>query len=178
MQADEGKLRQVLLNLLSNAIKFTSQGQVRLRVKREYQICQPELPVNNLEDQNRENPAISASTDQKLELILFEIEDTGLGIAPEEIPLLFEPFKQTESGRNSHQGTGLGLAISRKYIQLMGGDIHVRSQLGVGSLFMFEIPIHSVKCCELSLNITKPKAIRCRIYLLILIQLSHLQESD
>ncbi|MBD2482318.1 MHYT domain-containing protein [Planktothrix sp. FACHB-1365] len=165
LQTDQGKLRQVLLNLLSNAIKFTTQGQVTLRVKREYQIFNSESSVSpNSEDRNSaniyiENFSVTPSPDAKAEFILFEVEDTGLGISPEEIQLLFEPFKQTESGRNSNQGTGLGLAISRKYIQLMGGDIHVSSQLGVGSLFMFEIPIHFLDSCEFSCNANKSKVI-------------------
>ncbi|WP_234996712.1 MHYT domain-containing protein [Planktothrix sp. PCC 11201] len=160
LETDEGKLRQVLLNLLSNAIKFTTQGEIRVRVKREYQIVQPESSLAcNLEDLDGENLAIDSANQQKLEFILFEVEDTGAGIAPEEIDLLFEPFKQTESGRNSNQGTGLGLAISRKYIQLMGGDIHVRSQLGIGTLFSFEIPTHSLEYYPLPVNTTKAKAI-------------------
>lgn len=160
LETDEGKLRQVLLNLLSNAIKFTTQGEVTVRVKREYQIVQPESSsASNLEDLDGENLAIDSENQQKLEFILFEVEDTGAGIAPEEIDLLFEPFKQTESGRNSNQGTGLGLAISRKYVQLMGGDIHVRSQLGIGSLFSFEIPTHSFEYCSLPVNTNKVKAI-------------------
>jgi PAS domain S-box-containing protein len=160
LETDEGKLRQVLLNLLSNAIKFTTQGEIRVRVKREYQIMQPESCLaSNLEGLDGENFAIDSTNQQKLEFILFEVEDTGAGIATEEIDLLFEPFKQTQSGRNSNQGTGLGLAISRKYVQLMGGDIHVRSQLGIGSLFSFEIPTHSLEYCSLPVNTNKAKAI-------------------
>ncbi|HBW58627.1 MAG TPA: histidine kinase, partial [Oscillatoriales bacterium UBA8482] len=160
LETDEGKLRQVLLNLLSNAIKFTTKGEIRVRVKREYQIVQPESCLtSNLEDLDRENLAIDSTNQQKLEFILFEVEDTGAGIATEEIDLLFEPFKQTQSGRNSNQGTGLGLAISRKYVQLMGGDIHVRSQLGIGSLFSFEIPNHSLEYGSLPVNTNKVKAI-------------------
>ncbi|MEH1838452.1 MAG: ATP-binding protein [Nostoc sp.] len=73
--------------------------------------------------------------------LIFEIQDTGCGIAPQEIDLLFEAFEQTEIGRKSQQGTGLGLAISRKYVQLMGGDITVDSIPGVGSRFTFDIQI-------------------------------------
>lgn len=73
--------------------------------------------------------------------LYFEIEDTGCGIAPEEINLLFQAFGQTETGRKSQQGTGLGLAISRKYVQLMGGNISVSSTVGEGSKFSFDIQI-------------------------------------
>lgn len=160
LETDEGKLRQVLLNLLSNAIKFTTKGEIRVRVKREYQIVQPESSLTfDLENLEEKNPAINSENQRGLEFILFEVEDTGAGIAPEEIDLLFQPFKQTESGRNSNQGTGLGLAISQKYVQLMGGDIHVRSQLGIGSLFSFEIPAHSLEYCSLSVNTNKAKVI-------------------
>ncbi|MBE9215179.1 response regulator, partial [Plectonema cf. radiosum LEGE 06105] len=74
--------------------------------------------------------------------LIFEVTDTGIGILPEEIELLFEAFKQTSSGRESQQGTGLGLAISRKYVQLMGGDITVESTPGVGSKFSFDIQVN------------------------------------
>lgn len=114
---DEGKLRQVLLNLVGNAIKFTPEGRVVLRVG----IIDPQ-----------------PSPTQEL-ILHFEIEDTGSGIAPEEIHLLFQPFGQTETGRKSQQGTGLGLTISQKYIQLMGGKITVASLLNQGSIFTFNI---------------------------------------
>ncbi|MBD2665511.1 two-component hybrid sensor and regulator [Richelia sinica FACHB-800] len=122
---DEGKLRQILLNLLGNAIKFTETGTVTLRVK----------------TQSNE-PAINQYK------LIFEIEDTGHGIAPEDISLIFEPFKQTANGSQVSQGTGLGLAISRKYAQLMGGDIQVSSNLGVGSLFTFDVTITEVTNSE------------------------------
>ncbi|RCJ20985.1 histidine kinase [Nostoc sp. ATCC 43529] len=80
----------------------------------------------------------SSSSTQSL---IFEVEDTGCGIAPEEIDLLFEAFEQTEIGRKFQQGTGLGLAISRKYVELMGGDITVSSTPGVGSIFTFDVQI-------------------------------------
>ncbi len=113
LTSDEGKLRQVLINLLGNAIKFTEEGGVTLRVK--------------------------GSGESGEIMITFEVEDTGLGIAPEEIDQLFAAFGQTETGRNAQEGTGLGLPISQKFVQLMGGDIRVNSVLGQGSLFTFTI---------------------------------------
>jgi len=110
---DEVKLRQVLINLLQNSIKFTHKGHVILRVKML----------------------------QEKQMLLFEVEDSGIGIAPEEISTLFEPFAQTFRGRQYSDGTGLGLTISREYINLMGGEIWLKSSLGVGSVFSFNIPL-------------------------------------
>ncbi|MBW4520769.1 MAG: GAF domain-containing protein [Scytolyngbya sp. HA4215-MV1] len=119
IKTDESKLRQVLVNLLSNAIKFTETGSVVLRVS----LGQPK-------------------TADPTEITLhFEVEDTGMGIAPHELPKLFQPFEQTMSGRASSEGTGLGLAISQKFVQLMGGNITVESQLGHGSCFCFDITV-------------------------------------
>ncbi|HLP90302.1 MAG TPA: PAS domain S-box protein [Nostocaceae cyanobacterium] len=134
IQSDENKLRQILLNLLSNAIKFTQHGSVTLRVT-----------LNN-----------SEAAQLRLRL---EIQDTGEGIAADEIELLFEAFGQTETGRKSQQGTGLGLAISRKYVQLMGGDITVTSQLGQGSIFAFDIPIQVATVEQIQVNIHKRQII-------------------
>ncbi|MEG4024342.1 GAF domain-containing protein [Microcoleus sp. S13C4] len=78
----------------------------------------------------------------KLLRLQFEIEDTGLGIAPEEMNKLFEPFEQTKTGQKSQQGTGLGLPISRKFVQMMGGNITVSSTPELGSKFAFDIQIH------------------------------------
>lgn len=119
---DGVKLRQVLLNLLGNAIKFTQQGEVVLSVSfRE-----------NL-DKHDKHPV---SQDYTLN---FQVSDTGDGIAPEELDKLFKAFSQTESGRQAQEGTGLGLAISRQFVQLMGGDITVNSELGKGTTFNFSI---------------------------------------
>ena len=109
------KLRQVLINLLSNAIKFTSQGQITLNVF--------------LEDQE--------TTD--VFNLHFRIRDTGVGIAAAELPKLFDAFSQAQSGKDLQEGTGLGLAISRKFVQLMGGDISVESELGKGTNFQLYI---------------------------------------
>ncbi|MBD2204640.1 PAS domain S-box protein [Calothrix sp. FACHB-1219] len=135
IQTDESKLLQVLLNLLGNAIKFTHQGSVILR-------------VYSTALEAAENPPHPSR-------IFFEVEDTGLGIAPQEINLLFEAFGQTETGRKSQQGTGLGLAISRKYVEMMGGDITVTSILGEGSKFTFDIEIHPASASEIQLQATK-----------------------
>ncbi|WP_017303481.1 ATP-binding protein [Spirulina subsalsa] len=111
IKTDEPKLRQVLINLLSNGIKFTEKGKVMVSVNTQ------SIPS----DQEREG--------SKKVLIHFAIEDTGFGISPLEIPSLFDPFTQTQSGQKSHQGTGLGLPISRKFVQMMGGEIFVKSML-------------------------------------------------
>jgi signal transduction histidine kinase/ActR/RegA family two-component response regulator len=126
VRADEGKLRQVLMNLLGNAVKFTAEGGVTLRVG-----CLDLPGTSTLEDSFREgNPRL-----------LFEVEDTGPGIAPEELDAVFDPFKQTASGQKSHEGTGLGMPISRQFVRLMGGDLTFRSELGVGSLFRFDVQV-------------------------------------
>jgi signal transduction histidine kinase/CheY-like chemotaxis protein len=124
---DEGKLRQVLMNLLSNAIKFTEDGGVIVRVTSEEKA-----------DQEPNDGRATASAQQ----LLFEIEDTGVGIAQDEIDQLFDAFVQTSSGRQSQEGTGLGLPISRQFVRLMGGDIYVRSQPGEGSTFAFHIQVY------------------------------------
>ena len=118
VQADQGKLRQVLINILGNALTFTATGSVTLRVR------------------------------NGIEHLLFEVEDTGPGIATEEICRLFEVFVQTETGKNSQQGTGLGLPISQKFVQLMGGEIKVDSILGKGTIFRFSIQISSDNSTE------------------------------
>lgn len=146
VKTDAGKLRQVLINLLGNAIKFTLAGRVTLRVSLG---CQ--LPAQ------KQNP-LTAESDQLT--LYFEVEDTGSGIAPEEIHLLFEAFAQTETGRNSQQGTGLGLPISQKYVQLMGGNIKVSSTPGQGSLFAFDIQIRPANPEEVQTAQPSRKVIR------------------
>lgn len=143
VQADEQKLRQVLINLLSNAVKFTPQGEVTLKVT--YGVGDtPEPSISGKHSQDvRRAEALQQiwTTENRL---CFQVIDTGLGIAPEEIDQLFEAFTQTATGRQISQGTGLGLPISRRFVQLMGGDITVVSQLNQGSRFNFDIPIRLV----------------------------------
>jgi PAS domain S-box-containing protein len=125
VQTDEIKLRQILINILGNAIKFTQEGGVTLRVKMQAEASRHEL--------NFPPPGSS--------FILFEIEDTGHGISPEEMENLFTPFVQTESGHKAQEGTGLGLPISQQFVQLMGGNIAAFSEVGKGSIFKFNIEV-------------------------------------
>lgn len=116
LHGDRSKIRQILVNLLSNAIKFTDVGSIALRAK------------------------LVSSTNDGSHLI-FEVEDTGSGIASHELDMLFEPFMQTSSGHNTNSGTGLGLPISREFAELMDGSIRVESEEGVGSCFCFELSL-------------------------------------
>jgi len=119
IRSDRLKLRQVLINLLDKGIKFTNQGKVSLNVTR---IDKPENQLN----------------------LQFSLRDTGVGIRENEMQHLFTPFVQTTAGIATAKGTGLGLTISRKYIQLLGGDIAVQSQIGQGATFQFEIKVIAI----------------------------------
>jgi signal transduction histidine kinase/CheY-like chemotaxis protein len=129
VRADEVKLRQVLMNLLSNAIKFTSEGGVSLRV------ASRKPKAVSTPSSEAEQPTI----EREQLTLYFEIEDTGPGIAPDELDKLFQAFVQTQTGFASQQGTGLGLIISRQFVKLMGGEITVSSSLGRGTIFKFDI---------------------------------------
>ncbi|MBL8114250.1 MAG: hypothetical protein JNK60_15320 [Acidobacteria bacterium] len=116
MQADATRLRQVLINLLSNALKFTEQGEVRLTVE----------------------PATAGSGES---FVNFRVEDTGIGMTPDQIARLFQPFVQASSNTVSrYGGTGLGLVLSRRFCQMMGGDIDVTSVPGRGTTFTAKVP--------------------------------------
>jgi signal transduction histidine kinase len=113
--ADLSKFRQSLLNLVNNACKFTEHGRVSVAVNR----------VRNAQGEWTE----------------VHVSDTGIGIAPEHLGKLFQPFSQVDgSATRKHNGTGLGLAISRKFCQMMGGDITVASVAGRGSRFSIRLP--------------------------------------
>jgi signal transduction histidine kinase len=112
IQADERKVRQVVLNLLSNAIKFTPEGG-RIEVR-------------------------AAPKDGLVEV---SVSDTGVGIAPEDQEAVFEEFRQVGTADKKVEGTGLGLTLCRKFVELHGGKIWVKSQLGAGSTFTFTIPV-------------------------------------
>lgn len=117
--ADEKRLTQVLLNLLGNAIKFTEQGTVTLRTE------------------------IAEDSGNERRTVHFVVTDTGVGIAPEHVAKIFEPFEQVGEEQKKSEGTGLGLAITKKIIEQMGGSLDVRSELGKGSVFTvtLELPV-------------------------------------
>jgi|JFJP01.1.fsa_nt_gi Signal transduction histidine kinase len=155
IKTDESKLRQVLINLLGNAIKFTDCGSVILRVQQKTIIQQ--FPVTDIlhQDSLETLPETTISSTEEQVRIAFEVEDTGPGIAAEEIDLLFEAFGQTESGRKSKEGTGLGLPISQQFVQMMGGDIAVDSILGQGTIVKFFIQVGLAKSADIQLQSSK-----------------------
>jgi PAS domain S-box-containing protein len=113
VRGDGDRLRQILLNLLANAVKFTEHGRVLARA----------VPLDGSEDEI---------------VVRFEVQDTGIGLASEVIPHLFEPFAQADrSTSRRFGGTGLGLSISKRLVKLMGGEIGLQSEPGSGSLFWF-----------------------------------------
>ncbi|MEH2053438.1 ATP-binding protein [Nostoc sp.] len=112
---DALKLRQVLINLISNSIKVTEEGEII-------------VTVNNSSEEFTDILSLD-----------FQVYDTGVGITAAELPKIFNAFSHAQAGKESQEGTGLGLAISRKFVQLMGGDILAKSQLGKGTTFKFNI---------------------------------------
>ncbi|MBE9109776.1 AAA family ATPase [Nodosilinea sp. LEGE 07298] len=127
VEADEKRLQQVLINLLGNAVKFTETGRVTLTVGYAHQ-----WPAGADEQHQPEGVSTAGS-------IRFQIEDTGIGIAPEQLAQIFDPFYCAPEPDRRSEGTGLGLAISRQLVQLMGSDIYVTSALGQGSRFWFDL---------------------------------------
>jgi signal transduction histidine kinase len=113
MRGDPARLRQVLLNLVANAIKFTERGEVIVRVN------------------------VTEASEHGVRL-LFEVLDTGIGLAPDALARLFQPFVQADGSiTRKYGGTGLGLAISKQLIEMMGGRVGVDSEPGQGSRFWF-----------------------------------------
>ncbi len=118
---DEARLRQILINLLGNAIKYTQQGGVTLRL-----------------DTKQNKPSH----------LIIEVEDSGIGIIPEEQRHIFEPFVQL-AGHGINKGTGLGLTITQQFVQMMGGSISLESEPGKGSLFRVELPLQQVSAADI-----------------------------
>jgi signal transduction histidine kinase len=141
VRTDEVKLRQVLINLLSNAINFTTAGRVLVRVSSVIDNG-PLVRGNGQESTNHQLPI----TNYRLH---FEIEDTGVGIAPDELDSIFKAFVQVKAERKFQEGTGLGLTIARSFVQLMGGDISVSSQLGKGTVCKFDIAVSRIETVDI-----------------------------
>ena len=117
-RGDSGRLRQVLVNLVGNAVKFTECGRVTLRASR------------------------LKETDDGSTIVCFSVADTGIGIAADKLPMIFQKFTQEDaSTTRRHGGTGLGLAISKQLVELMGGELAVDSTKGKGSTFWFTLPL-------------------------------------
>jgi len=121
---DPTRLRQILVNLLSNAVKFTDSGSIRVFAT-----------VREMKEETLS--------------ILFEIKDTGIGMTEEQVQRIFEPFMQAESGTTrKYGGTGLGLAITKNLLEMMGGELNVKSTPGRGSDFSFELVFNTIDVTE------------------------------
>ncbi len=122
---DEKRLRQILLNLINNAVKFTRKGGMVLRVSRcDLRDVSPELRDSDTSPRVR---------------VRFQVDDTGIGISPEDLEDIFHPFYSVKKSRAKSGGTGLGLAISQRLAHLMGSELHVKSAPRRGTAFWFDI---------------------------------------
>ena len=139
---DAGRLRQILTNLVGNSIKFTEAGEIVIHVS-------VDKSVSGDED-------ITPSNQQKFITIRFAVKDTGIGILPEDQKKLFQAFSQVDaSTTRKHGGTGLGLAICKQLVEMMGGEISVESQPGVGSIFWFTVLFTEVDVASIPEDITE-----------------------
>jgi CheY-like chemotaxis protein/anti-sigma regulatory factor (Ser/Thr protein kinase) len=126
VMGDPTRLRQILINLIGNAIKFTKQGNIKLHIE-----------LQTLADQP---PRLK-----------FRVQDTGIGIPHEKLESIFEAFAQADISTTRHYGgTGLGLTITQRLVNLMGGRLHVQSQVAVGSAFEFDLPFEKAAMPEAS----------------------------
>ena len=137
---DQQRLRQILINILGNAVKFTEKGELVFRVT--------QLAACNSRSATRISQL--ATHDSQLTIrIRFQIDDTGIGITPEDFQEIFRPFQQAGGQYVQTEGTGLGLAISQRLAKMMGSELHVTSTVGQGSTFWFELDLSVVtERCE------------------------------
>ncbi len=150
IRADEKRLRQILINLLGNAVKFTEKGSIRFKVG--YVMGTEDWGDRDLErglgamgaEQESVPNASAMQTQSLIPKLRFHVEDTGIGIAPEVLEEIFLPFQQVGEDSRKTEGTGLGLAISRQLVQMMGASLKVKSTLGKGSIFWFDLDLPEV----------------------------------
>ena len=130
VKGDPGRLRQILMNLIGNAIKFTSKGEVKLTI------------------------SVDEKNDEK-SLVRFSVKDTGIGIPDDKVNVIFDSFRQVdESTTREYGGTGLGLAITKQLVEMMKGEINVKTQLGKGSEFFFTIALKRIEKLEKTYEIS------------------------
>lgn len=151
VRADEKRLRQVLINLLSNAIKFTNTGSVTFKVEVIKKDENRRINDEKKFDIEVETSGVSGTTDNPLhpssftpqtsKRIRFQIEDTGVGMTPEQLSKIFLPFEQAGDRFRKAEGIGLGLAITKNIVSLMGGELFVESTFGEGSIFRVDVDL-------------------------------------
>lgn len=138
---DEVKLRQILINLLDNAIKFTNEGGVTLH------ISSSDMNIPDTASHEEMSQPVPSLNDMRS--LHFEITDTGVGIAQENLDQIFEAFERLKNGKVVREGTGLGLTISNNFVALLGGELDLKSTVGKGSTFSFHIPVLTVTESEI-----------------------------
>ena len=138
IQSDQSRLRQVLTNLVGNAMKFTHSGEILVLATT--RLLTEESSVSNRADYSGDLPSKDPSKAVDEFEIVFAVQDTGIGVEPDKIAKIFEPFQQADSSTTrQYGGTGLGLSISKQLVELLGGQIWATSQPGIGSVFEFSI---------------------------------------
>ncbi|MEO0015284.1 MAG: two-component sensor histidine kinase, partial [Cyanobacteriota bacterium] len=133
--ADESRLRQILLNLLNNAVKFTEQGQIILQIKE----------INLTDTQAKSNNIIPLDESSSQICLRFIVADTGIGISPQDLTKIFQPFEQINKYEAQEVGAGLGLSTSKQLVELMGGKLNVKSEPNQGSIFWFDLAFSPIK---------------------------------
>lgn len=159
MCSDPTKVRQILFNLLSNAAKFTPRGQIEVRVAR---LSTGAVPSGLLEEGEKalSRPAEYSGAAGKgvSDHVVFVVSDTGIGMAPEQVKCLFQPFAQVDvAAARKHGGTGLGLALVKRFCDLLGGEVSVETAPGKGSTFTVKLPAQLKPCREESPLAATPK---------------------